>query len=127
MKNIVGIKEDNLPNNNPKNRAAQATIQANYIKGPLNVLENIENAKVFQDLFKKMYRKKGFTSKFLILQDFFNKKLEDYSSIKLFINKIKDIDNQLKAANIYILNKIILIKVLTSLNSSYSNIVTNII
>ena len=74
-----------------------------------------------------MYKKKGFTSKFLILQDFFNKKLEDYSSIKLFINKIKKIDIQLKVANIYIPNKVMLIKVLTSLNSSYSNIVTNII
>ena len=66
-KNIARIKEENLPNNNPKNRATQATIQANCVEGPLNVLENIENAKVLQDLFKKIYRKKGFTSKFLIL------------------------------------------------------------
>jgi len=76
---------------------ALANIKLLVEDGPLLQIQHISTALEAWESFKNLYSPKGFTSEFLICREFFNTTLDNLSSIEEYLNKVKQLSNQLKA------------------------------
>jgi len=86
------------------NKKALYFIQLFYADRPLLHIKNhtiINNAWV---RLKELYNPSRLIIKFLLYKEFFNTSLNDFNFIKLFLNKVRKIINQLKSHNIQLLN-----------------------
>ena len=78
------------------------------------------------NLLKNLYSPKGFSSEFLIYKELFKTNLSKYSSIEEYLNKVKQLTDQLKAKGIELPNQVIVAWVLNNLTSLYKGFVTMI-
>ena len=76
------------------------------------------------NLLKNLYSPKGFSSEFLICKELFETNLSKYSSIEEYLNKVKQLTDQLKAKGIELPNQVIVAWVLNNLTSPYKGVVT---
>ena len=99
-----GLKDslDNIPPiiSQDINDKALANIRLLIEDGPLLQIQYINTAKEAWDSLNNLYSSKGFTSEFLIYREFFNTTLDKYSSIEDYLNKVKQLSDQLKAKNL---------------------------
>ena len=94
--------------------------------GPLLQIQYINTAKEAWDSLNNLYSSKGFTSEFLICREFFNTTLDKYSSMEDYLNKVKQLSDQLKAKNLELPKQVIIAWVLNNLTEEYESLVSNI-
>ena len=87
---------------------ALANIRLTIEDGPLLQIRHSETALEAWKLLKNLYSPKGFSSEFLICKELFETTLSKYSSIEEYLNKVKQLTNQLKAKGIELPNQVIM-------------------
>jgi gag-polypeptide of LTR copia-type len=75
-------------------------------------------------MLKNLYSPKGFSLEFLICKELFETTLSKYSSMEEYLNKVKQLTDQLKAKGIELPNQVIVAWVLNNLTSPYKGFVT---
>jgi hypothetical protein len=118
------ITIDDVSNN--INDRALSNIQLYINDSPLLQIQNITRAYITWDSLKNLYSPKGFSSKFLIYKEFFKTNLSKYPSIEEYLNKIKQLSDQLKAKNLKLPKQVIIAWVLNNLTDNYDGLVSNI-
>jgi hypothetical protein len=103
---------------------ALATIRLTIEDGPLLQIRHSETALEAWKMLKNLYSLKGFSSKFLICKELFKTTLSKYSSMEEYLNKVKQLTDQLKAKGIELPNQVIVAWVLNNLTSPYEGFVT---
>ena len=108
------------------NDKALANIQLTVEDGPLLQIQNLATAKEAWEAFQNLYSPKGFTSEFLICREFFEATLNKYSSMEEYLNKVKQLSDQLKAKKLDLPRQVIIAWVLNNLTDNYDGFVSNI-
>ena len=101
----TAILSDTIDNNNDK---ALSTINLLIEDSPLLQIQHIKKAFKAWKSLENLYSPKGFSSEFLILREFFNTTLNNTSSIEEYLNKIKQLSDQLKAKEIKLPKQVII-------------------
>ena len=112
--------------NDDKNDKALATINLLIEDGPLLQIQHIKKAYDIWKSLENLYSPKGFTSEFLILREFFDTNLNNTSSMEEYLNKIKQLSDQLKAKDIELPKQVVIAWVLNNLTDNYDGLVSNI-
>jgi gag-polypeptide of LTR copia-type len=89
-------------------------------------IKHLNNAKLAWESLRNLYNSSGFTSEFLLIKDFFNITLNNFSNIEEYLNKVKEIIEELNSREIIIPEKVIIAWILNNLNESYNSYITNI-
>jgi gag-polypeptide of LTR copia-type len=76
------------------------------------------------NMLKNLYSPKGFSSEFLICKELFETTLSKYASMEEYLNKVKQLTDQLKAKGIELPNQVIVAWVLNNLTSPFEGFVT---
>ena len=105
---------------------ALAYIRLSLADGPLLQIRNIRDPLEAWNALKALYEPKGFSSEFLLCRELFQTTLKSYKSIESYLNKIKQLHDDLIARNLAIPNKVIAAWVLNGLTSDYDSIVAMI-
>ncbi len=108
------------------NNKALANIRLLLEDGPLLQVQYITTAKGAWEALKNLYSPKGFTSEFLICREFFEATLTKYPSMEEYLNKVKQLSDQLKAKKLELPRQVIIAWVLNNLTDSYDGFVANI-
>jgi hypothetical protein len=108
------------------NDKALANIKLLVEDGPLLQIQHITSAKEAWESLKNLYSPKGFTSEFLICREFFNTTLDKHSSMEEYLNKVKQLSDQLKAKQLELPKQVIIAWVLNSLTDNYEGFVSNV-
>ena len=108
------------------NARALSNIQLCIDDGPLLQIQNITRAYQAWLSLKNLYSPKGFSSEFLICKEFFETDLHKYPSMEEYLNKIKQLSDQLKAKNLELPKQVIITWVLNNLTNNYDGLVSNI-
>lgn len=108
-----------------KSQEALANIRLLIEDGPLLQIKHYNNAKDAWDFLKNLYNSSGFTSEFLLIKEFFNLSLEDIS-IEKYLNKIKELKDELLSRDIKIPEKVIITWILHNLDNSYFSYITSV-
>ena len=88
---------------------ALATIRLTIEDGPLLQIRHSETALEAWKMLKNLYSPKGFSSEFLICKELFETTLSKYSSMEEYLNKVKQLTDQLKAKGIELPNQVMLL------------------
>ena len=123
---IRPIQEGINNQDNEDDNKALANIKLLLEDGPLLQIQHITSAKSAWDTLKNLYSPKGFTSEFLICKEFFETNLERFNSMEEYLNKVKQLSDQLKAKNLELPIQVIIAWVLNNLTDAYDSIVSNI-
>jgi hypothetical protein len=105
---------------------ALAYIRLSLADGPLLQIRNIRDPLQAWNALKNLYEPKGFSSEFLLCRELFQTTLKSYKSIESYLNKIKQLHDDLTARNLAIPNKVIAAWVLNGLTRDYESIVAMI-
>ena len=108
------------------NDKALATIRLLIEDGPLLQIQQFTACNKAWEALKTLYSPRGFTSEFLICKEFFNTTLDKYSSMEEYLNRVKQLSDQLKAKNLELPNQVIIAWVLNNLSEEYEGFVGNI-
>lgn len=108
------------------NRKATAYIQLMCEEGPLMHIKDKNTALETWETLKELYKPSGFTTEYLILKDFFNTTLEEYDTMEEYLNKVKQLTEDLKTNNINLPKQVIIAWVLNSLDENYEGFIQNI-
>jgi hypothetical protein len=103
-----GLKEATIPDHfeleDDINNKALANIGLVVEHGPLLQIQHVSTALESWESFKNLYSPKGFTSEFFICREFFNTTLDKYTSMEEYLNKVKQLSDQLKAKQLELPN-----------------------
>ncbi|KAI0995475.1 hypothetical protein K3495_g12704 [Podosphaera aphanis] len=108
------------------NKNASADIQLCLEDGPLVQVHTIDRAHTTWLSLQNLYSPKGFSSEFLTLREFFSCKLSKFASMEEYLNKVKQLTNDLESKEIILPNQVIIAWVLNNLTSEYNSIISNI-
>ena len=75
---------------------------------------------------KVLYNPSGFSSVFILFNDFFKTKPENFKDIETYLNKVKRLVTKLKAHTIKLAPQLILYWVMANLDSIYEGFVSNV-
>ena len=103
---------------------ALANIRLTIEDGPLLQIQYSKTALEAWNLLKNLYSPKGFSSEFLICKELFETTLSKYSSMEEYLNKVKQLTDQLRAKGIALPSQVIVAWVLNNLTSPYEGFVT---
>ena len=109
-----------------KNKEALALIGLHSADGPLLQIKHCNTALSAWNTYKKLYNNTGFSSNFLYIKELFNTSLENYNSMEEYLNKIKELYEELNSREIIIPEIVIITWILNNLNESYESYITNI-
>ena len=109
------------------NNKALAIIYLLCEDGPLLHIRDITSAKAAWEKLENLYNPKGFTTDYLILREFFNSTLNEYSSIEEYLNKIKELVDNLKSKEINLPDQVVISWVLYNLDNSYESFISSVI
>jgi hypothetical protein len=90
------------------NDKALANIKLLVEDGPLLQIQHITSAKEAWEALKNLYSPKGFTSEFLICREFFNTTLDKYTSMEEYLNKVKQLSDQLKSKQLELPKQVVI-------------------
>ena len=94
--------------------------------GPLLQIQNLIKAKEAWESLKNLYSLKGFSSEFLLCRDFFETTLTKYTSMEEYLNKVKQLLDQLTAKKLALPKQVVIAWVLNSLTDNYDGFISNI-
>ena len=86
---------------------ALANIRLTIEDGPLLQIQYSKIALEVWNLLKNLYSLKGFSLEFLIYKELFKTTLSKYSSMEEYLNKVKQLTDQLKAKGIELPSQVI--------------------
>ena len=119
-------KEPESPDQLEKTKKALAEIQLLCEDGPLIQIKNAESAYKAWTTLEQIYNPTGFSSKFLLTKEFFSSTLDRFFSIEEFLNKVKELDNELSTRDLKLPRTIIIAQVLSNLGDTFKGFVANI-
>ena len=105
---------------------ALATIRLILEDGPLVQIQHKKTAKDAWLALSDLYSPKGFASEFLVIKEFFDATLSKFSSIEEYLNKIKELTDQLEAKELILPRTVIIGWVLNNLSDDYEGLISNI-
>src|SRR4030095_4359173 len=105
---------------------ALANIQLLCEDGPLLQIKHYTNAYTAWNALKELYNPCGFISEYLLIKELFEATLDKYSSIEEYLNKIKEIIDELKVRNLELPKQVVIAWILYSLGDPYEGLVSNI-
>ena len=108
------------------NAKALSNIQLLIEDGPLLQIQHITRAFIAWESLKNLYSPKGFSSEFLICRELFETTLLKYFTIEEYLNKVKELSDQLKAKDLELPKQVIIAWVLNNLTDNYDSLVANI-
>jgi hypothetical protein len=123
---LIKAITDGPPISCEENDKALANLRLLLEDGPLLQIQHIPGSLLAWQALENLYSPKGFTSEFLTCKDFFETTLEKYGSMEPYVNRVKQLSDQLKAKDLELPNKVIIAWVLYSLPSQYDGLVGNI-
>ena len=109
-----------------KNCEALSIIKLLCEDGPLLQIKNTKTPREAWDKLKKLYNPDGFTTDFLIFKELFNTTVDSFKSIEAYLNKVKELTDNLKAKDITLPDQLIIAWVLNALDESYNSFIANI-
>jgi len=95
-------------------------------RGAYYILIHITRAHKAWESLKNLYSSKGFSLEFLICREFFDTYMLKYNFIKKYLNKVKQLSDQLKAKNLELPKQVIIAWILNNLTDNYDRLVFNI-
>lgn len=107
-------------------KKAFAEIMLLCADGPLIQIQHCKNAITAWKKLKDLYNSDGFTSKFLLLRELFSSRLEEFDSVEIYLNKIKQIVNDLKAQECELPEEVNISWILFGLTEDFEGFVGNI-
>lgn len=119
-------EEPSNTSNTMRSKKALAEIQLLCEDGPLIQIKNADTAYKAWTTLKWLYNPTGFSSEFLLTKEFFNSTLDRYSSIEEYLNKVKELDNELNSRNLKLPEPIVIAWVLYNLDESYEGFISHI-
>jgi gag-polypeptide of LTR copia-type len=116
------------PDNIEDERKAKALayIRLSLADGPLLQIRNIRDPLEAWNALENLYKSKGFSSEFLLCRELFQTTLKSYKLIKSYLNKIKQLHDDLTVRNLAIPNKVLAAWVLNGLTRDYKSIIAMI-
>ncbi|POS82066.1 hypothetical protein EPUL_005677, partial [Erysiphe pulchra] len=108
------------------NSAALSSIQLCLEDGPLLQVKNIRRAHLRWISLQILYCPTGFSSEFILCRDFFDTKLSKFKSMEEYLNRIKQLSDELKSKDIELPRQVIFAWVLNNLFSSYRPLTSSI-
>ena len=126
--NIVPAIEGGEPNVSPPESIQTASlIKLLCADGPLLQVQHIDRPYEIWLALKNLYSPKGFSSEFLLCRELFSTTLKNCdNSMGNYLNQVKRLNDQLRAKNITIPDKVIFAWVLNNLSSEYETLITTI-
>jgi gag-polypeptide of LTR copia-type len=112
--------------NHTRNKEALAYIQLSLADGPLMQTKHITTAKAAWDALKNLYNSSGFSSNFLTIKALFNTTITQFSSIEEYLNKVKELIEELNSRDINIPEIVMIAWILNNLDDSYNGYITTI-
>lgn len=109
-----------------KKAKALAYIQLSLSDESLLQIRNIKDSLEAWNALKNLYEPREFSSEFLICRELFQTTLKSHKFIKSYLNKIKQLHDDLSIRNLAISNKVIAAWVLNGLSKEYEFIVAMI-
>ena len=109
-----------------KSEKALANIQLLCEDGPLLQIKHYTNAFAAWKALKELYNPRGFTSEYLLIKELFEATLDKYPSIEEYLNKVKEISDELKARSLELPKQVVIAWILYGLGDSYDGLVSNI-
>jgi len=107
-----------------KDAKALAVIQLNLQDGPLLQIQNLSSAYSAWQKLESLYATKGFSSDYLICKELFSTKLERFSSMEQYLNKVQQLTDSLNAKEIPIPKQVVCAWILDNLTPSYHGFVS---
>jgi len=94
--------------------------------GPTLQIRHEEYARPAWDKLKTLYDTQGFTSEFLLCNEFFNSKPENFKSLESYLNEVKRLTEELKSRDLELPSQIIISWILANLGEEFEGFVLNI-
>ena len=94
--------------------------------GPIIHIQNEEYAKPAQEKLKTLYNTQGFVSEFLLYNEFFNVKPENFKGLKAYLNEIQRLTEELKARKLKLPSQLVISWILSNLNEDFEGFVSNV-
>ena len=91
-----------------KSEKALAEIQLLCEDGPLIQIQGYKTAFSAWEALKGLYNSKGFSSEYLLTKEFFDSTLDKYSSLEEYLNKVKELNTELKSRDLTLPKPIII-------------------
>ena len=120
------IEGENLVAKNAESIKTTSLIKLNCYDEPLLQVQHITKSYEIWLALQNLYSFKGFSSKFLLCRELFNTSLESFDKMKIYLNQVKRLNDQLRAKDILLLDKIIFAWVLNNLSFEYETLITTI-
>ena len=80
-----------------KSKKALFEIILYYKQGPNQYIKHEKYTQLVQEKLKSLYEAQGFTLEFLLYNEFFNVKPDNFKSLESYLNEVKRIIEELKA------------------------------
>ena len=109
------------------NNKALYSIQLLCADGPLLYIKDHTTASAAWARLKELYNPKGFTTEFLVCKEFFSTTLSDFDSMEMFLNKVREIVDQLKSHDIELPSQLLMAYILHSIGDEYKGFISNIV
>ncbi|POS81899.1 hypothetical protein EPUL_006831, partial [Erysiphe pulchra] len=123
MTNIIIETDDVTPETNS---SALSSIQLCLDDGPLLQVKHIKRAHHIWKSLENLYCATGFSSEFILCRDFFDTKLAKFNSMEEYLNKIKQLSDDLKSKDMQLPRQILFAWILNNLTPDYRPIVSSI-
>ena len=117
---VEGVKSN-------KDDKALSYIQLVYVDGPLLYILVIDSPLDVWKYLERLYILYGFSSEFILFKEFFRATLSSLGMVENYLATIQRISTSLKAKELELLNKLIIIQTLYNLGRKYNAFITSII
>ena len=95
-------------------------------QGPIQYIKYEKYVQPAWEKLKSLYEAQGFTSEFLLYNEFFNAKPDNFKSLESYLNEVKRITEELKARELELPLQIVISWILSSLGDEFEGFVSNI-
>ncbi|POS81764.1 hypothetical protein EPUL_006788, partial [Erysiphe pulchra] len=108
------------------NSSALSSIQLCLDDGPLLQVKHIKRANLIWISLKNLYSATGFSSEFILCRDFFDTKLSKFNTMEEYLNRVKQLSDDLKAKDMQLPRQILFAWILNNLSAEYRPVVSSI-
>ncbi|RKF63752.1 hypothetical protein OnM2_023081 [Erysiphe neolycopersici] len=108
------------------NSSALASIQLCIDDGPLLQIKHLKRAHDVWKSLENLYCSTGFSSEFILCREFFDTNLSKFNSMEQYLNRVKQLSDDLKAKDMELPRQILFAWVLNNLTPVYRSLVSNI-
>ncbi|POS82106.1 hypothetical protein EPUL_006658 [Erysiphe pulchra] len=108
------------------NSSALSSIQLCLDDGPLLQVKHIKRANLIWKSLENLYCATEFSSEFILCRDFFDTKLSKFYSMEEYLNRVKQLSDDLKAKDMPLPRQILFAWILNNLSPEYRPVVSSI-